>query len=258
MSPGRYLALIDTMARLSLKADARRFALGYLWWILEPLLYVAVFYLVFFHVLGTRTPDFLMFLTVGKLTFIWFSKSVTQASQAIVNARGLIARADLPKLLFPLAVLHEGLYKQFVVFALLLVFLWLGGIVPTLQWLALLPLILVQYLIITACALLAALLVCWQRDFTPLISLGMVFMLFVSGVFWDVNAVSDPGARELVLVLNPLAFLLDSYREVLLRGGLPDWAHLSGIAVAAALLLGLLWLAYGRWSRVIARRVIAA
>ena len=41
------LTLMDVMARLSLKADAQRYFLGYLWWILEPLLWVAVFYLVF-------------------------------------------------------------------------------------------------------------------------------------------------------------------------------------------------------------------
>ena len=58
------LTLMDVMARLSLKADAQRYFLGYLWWILEPLLWVAVFYLVFEVFLGSGRADFLMFLAV--------------------------------------------------------------------------------------------------------------------------------------------------------------------------------------------------
>ena len=66
------MTLIDTLARLHLKGEARRYALGYLWWIVEPMLYVAVFYLVFEKLLQSRQPDFLYFLMVGKLVFIWF------------------------------------------------------------------------------------------------------------------------------------------------------------------------------------------
>ena len=66
--------LMNMMARLSLKANAQRYFLGYLWWVLEPLLWVAVFYVVFEVLLKNGRADFLIFLAVGKLTFIWFSK----------------------------------------------------------------------------------------------------------------------------------------------------------------------------------------
>ena len=73
------------MARMALRADASRLFLGYIWWVLEPLLWVGVFYVVFVIILGTREGDFLPFLMVGKLSFVWFSKSVTQASNSIGN-----------------------------------------------------------------------------------------------------------------------------------------------------------------------------
>ena len=78
------LTLMNAMATLSLKADAQRYFFGYLWWILEPLLWVGVFYLVFEVFLGTGRADFLVFLAVGKLTFIWFSKSVSQAANSLM------------------------------------------------------------------------------------------------------------------------------------------------------------------------------
>ena len=65
MQPRQYITLLDTLARFQLKAEARSFALGYVWWFLEPMLYVGVFYLVFDQLLGTREPDFLVFWLWG-------------------------------------------------------------------------------------------------------------------------------------------------------------------------------------------------
>ena len=90
MTLRQYFSLVDTIARLSLKAEARRYYFGFWWWVIEPLLYVAVFYIVFEQLLGTRTPDFLMFLIVGKFTFIWFSLKnffLKSTSQGLLNQK---------------------------------------------------------------------------------------------------------------------------------------------------------------------------
>ncbi len=237
MSPMQYFRLADTMARMSLRAEASRFFLGYIWWILEPMLWVAVFYVVFKIILQSGRADFLVFLMCGKLAFLWFSKSVNQAANSIVMNRGLIGRINVTKTLFPLAVVQEGLYRQMAVFLLLFGVLFAWGFYPSPVWVCLLPVILVNYLMILACAYVGACLVCIVRDFSMLISLGMTFLLFTSGIFWDVRALDDPHMTTLVLALNPLAFILDAYRQVLMFNTAPDWVHLLLIGSGSAVLL---------------------
>ena len=133
MSPKQYFILVDTMARLSLKAEARRFYFGFWWWVIEPMLYVAVFYTVFYQILGNRAPDFLMFLVVGKFAFIWFSKTVNYAANSLVNNAGLIGHMDMPTCFRGRH--HECSYRQLAVFALMGVFLILDGHLPTWHWL---------------------------------------------------------------------------------------------------------------------------
>ena len=53
-----------------------------------------------------------MFLVVGKFAFIWFSKTVNYAANNLVNNAGLIGRMDMPKTLFPVAVILECSYRQ--------------------------------------------------------------------------------------------------------------------------------------------------
>ncbi len=258
MTLSQYFRLVDIQARMALKADASRYFLGYIWWILEPLLFVGVFYVVFNVILDSGRADFLVFLMCGKLPFVWFSKSVAQASNSIVANAGLIGRIDIPKSLFPMAIIQEGLYKQAAVFALLIAVLLVYGYQPSLSWLWLLPIIFVNYLMIVGCAFLGSILVCFMRDFSMLISLGMIFLMFTSGIFWDVRALADPSMINLILVLNPMAFILDAYRQVLMENVAPDIIHLTIVAIVSALLVWVMNWLLNRSSKWLALKALTA
>ena len=239
----QFFSLCDVQARMMLKADASKLKLGFLWWFLEPLVWVAVFYVVFNLILdsGKRSGDFLLFLVCGKFAFIWFSKTVVQASGSIVASVGLVGKISVPKYLFPLVAIQESLYRQVLVYGLLLVILALGGVSPGLSWLWMLPIVLVMYLLIGACGLVGSCLVCWVRDFQRFIPLAMTFLLFTSGIFWDVREVGDPEKVGLLLTVNPLAFMIDAHRQVLMYGGSPDLLHLLALGLlAAGVILGAL------------------
>jgi lipopolysaccharide transport system permease protein len=174
----------------------------------------------------------------------------------LVNSKGLIAQVNLPKHLFPLSVIQEGVYRQSAVFIFLLVFLLFAGYSPQLSWLWLLPLIVLQYLLITGCAMLGALLVCWRRDFQMLIQLGTVFLLFMSGVFWDVQAIQNTDLVAWLSILNPLLVMLSAYREVLMVGQAPDTLALIWVFLESVLLIVAgLWL-YRRLNYWLAQRAL--
>ena len=254
----QYFRLIDIMARMALRADATRFFLGYIWWVLEPLLWVAVFYVVFVLILATQKPDFLVFLMTGKLVFVWFSKSVTQASSSIVSNKGLVGKINVPKTLFPMAVVQEGLYRQIAVFALLFGFLLSTGYAVTSTWWYLVPVILVTYVVIVACAFVGACLVCLARDFIQLISLGMLFLMFTSGIFWDVRSLSDHHKIEMVMAVNPLAFMVDCYRQIMMHNTPPDMLHLLTIGTGFGALLCVMVLVMRHRSQYLALRALTA
>jgi lipopolysaccharide transport system permease protein len=256
MNLAQFVTLVDIQARLSLKAEASRLYLSYLWWILEPLLFVLVFYLVFEILLNSGRENFLLFLICGKIPFLWFSKSVTIASNSIVQNRGLIGQIDIPKALFPYISIQESLYKQWVVFLVMFGVVIGFGHMPAWNWLWLLPLILVQYALIVLCSLLGAVLVSFVGDFRMLIAMGMMFLMFSSGVFWDVNTISDPALRELIFLYNPIAFLIDGYRQILIEHRLYDLSHLATLAAVIALGLILTHGLLRKTSRVIAAQVV--
>lgn len=258
MTLSQYFSLCDVQARMLLKADSSKYRLGILWWFLEPLMWVGVFFVVFNLILdsGKRSGDFILFLACGKFAFLWFSKTVIQASGSIVSSVGLIGKINVPKSLFPIAVVQESLYRQSTIYALLFLILTVSGTGPGLTWLWMIPIALVMYLLIVAFGLVGACLVCWLRDFQRIIPLGMTFLLFTSGIFFDIHEIEDEKKVDLLLTVNPLAFLIDAHRQVLMYYSSPDLVHLAILALVAVLIsTGALWY-MRRYSQYLALRVL--
>jgi len=174
--------------------------------------------------------EFLLFLICGKIPFLWFSKSITQASNSITQNKGLIGQTVIPKTIFPFISIQEVLYKQWLVFAVMFLVTALYDHPPEWSWLWLIPLIIVQYQLIVACSLIGAFLVSLIPDFRKMIAMGMLFLMFASGIFWDINTIANPELREYILVYNPLAFLIDAYRQVLINQTMYELSHLSLLA----------------------------
>ena len=258
MRLSQYFKLVDMQARMALKADASQYFLGYIWWLLEPLIFVGVFYFVFNVILASGRDDFFIFLMCGKLPYVWFSKSITHSQRSIIANVGLIGNIDIPKTMFPMAMIQEGVYKLATVFLLLILVLVNFGYSPSTIWFWLIPVIIVNYIMIVACAFIASVLVCFIRDISMFIPLGLLFLMFASGIFWDVRDLPDTEMAELILTYNPLAFLLDAYRQILMFQTRPDLTQLMQIglffAVITAFMVG--WMR--KFSRLLALKALTA
>lgn len=242
---------------MSLKAEASRLYLSFLWWIIEPLLFVLAFYFVFDILLNAARENYLLFLMCAKIPYMWFSKAVTNASGSIVANRGIISQVDIPKTIFPYASIQISVYKEVPVFLLLFALCAAYGYTPKMEWLWLIPLVIAQYLLIVSVGLLCALLVCYADDIRMLINMLMLFLMFTSGIFFDISVINEP-LQQYLLAFNPQAFLCDSFRKILMDTGMYDKQHLAILIICSFLVVLILHVVYRNMSRTIAARVVNA
>lgn len=224
--------LVWVKAMFNLKAEASQNKISYLWWILEPLMYMTVFYIVFEKLLHRGGEDYLFYLMVGLVMFQWFAKSVQGASGAIQRAKKVLQQVRITPLFFPAVVIVQTGMKQTAVFILLFAFLWGFGFTPSWQWLGLIPVFLAQFLLIASVGFFLSLLVPLFKDLQQIIPSAIQFLLFVSGIFYSVDRI--PEAWRTLFFWNPVANLLYQYRRILLSGAWPDWLLLAQVFVVAA------------------------
>ena len=238
-----------------LKAEMDRAYFGLIWWVAEPILYMVVFYIVFSLLFKRGSgDDFVPFLLCGLVAWRWFDASLRTGATSILLNGPLMNQVYLPKLIFPMVTVMANSLKFFVILGILLVFLLLYGIEPTISWLALPILIAVQFLIVTAGATLLALLVPFFPDLNILISNALTLLLFLSGVFFSIRDM--PQKAQDLFYLNPMAVIIEAYRDILIHGKWPDWLHL-GTATLTCLLVGILvWRLAKRFDKIYPKLVM--
>ncbi|MFI8746537.1 ABC transporter permease [Pseudomonas sp. NPDC077186] len=203
---------------------ARRF-LGFLWWIIEPVMYMAVFYVVFGLALRQGGPDYVPFLLCGMIAWKWFDGSVRQASLSIPMNAGLVQQIYVPKSLFALIQILSNTFKFAIVLLLLLGFLLVTGKTPGPEWLGLLPVILTQLLLIVAVGLLLAAIIPFAQDLKLVVDNLLMLMMFMSGIFFSADQV--PENMRVAFEYNPMVLLIGAYRDILLHSQWPQWSSLG-------------------------------
>lgn len=248
----RFWQLVIIKVRFNLRSEATQSYLSYAWWLLEPLMQMGVYYIVFDIFLHRGGEDFVPFLLCGIVPWLWFSRSVNNSSRSIVQGQGLISQTYLPKPFFPLVVIGQDLVKQQVVFLLLFGFLLYFGYMPSVEWLWLIPIVITQLMLIIAVAFLVSFIVPFARDIQYLINAGLMMMMFGSGVFYSYENVLLPEHREIFL-MNPMANLIVSYRSVLMDGTTPRVESLIVIASVSLIFIFLMSMAMKRYNNTLTR-----
>lgn len=230
MKAARFWQLVLTKVQFNLKAEAKNTYLSYLWWLLEPALFVGTFYLVFAVFMNRGGPDFVAFLCCGHIPFQWFSKTVSNSCGAISDGKGLMNQISIPKVFFPAVVIFQDLFKSIIVFVLLMGLVLVMGFEPQLSWLSIPVLMICQLIFISSIALYVAMVVPFIPDMRFIVSTCIMMMMFGSGIFYNYKDVILEKHRDAFL-LNPMANLIRSYREVLLEGLWPDWGSLFSMTL---------------------------
>ncbi len=220
-----HIELIFVKAWAEIRSEVSRAYIGFIWWFLEPLLYMGAFYVLFGIGLRQGGDNFLFFLLCGLVPWKWFSSTLNSGSRSIVANAGLINQVYLPKYVFPLIVVVINTFKFTLVFPVLLLILILSGFELSNTWWSLLPVLAIQLMMVASCTCLLSCLVPYLPDLRYVIDNGMLLLMFLSGVFFSIDAMA-PEIRS-ILLLNPIALLLECYREILLEGSMPNLNDLA-------------------------------
>jgi lipopolysaccharide transport system permease protein len=137
--------------------------------------------------------------------------------------------------------------KFLIVLCLLLGFLLLYGVTPTLAW-ASLPLVLaIQFCLVLGAGSSVAAVVPFVPDLKILINNGLTLLMFLSGIFYSIS--DAPPSVQPLFLMNPMAALIDTYRQILIEGVWPDWGSLLIVALISAALLSIASFGLRRFDR---------
>lgn len=240
------------LTRYLVGADIKRThsdtALGQLWWIIDPLLQMAVYIVLVTIIFQRPTPDYALFIFAAILPWKWFTTTLNDATLSVTGRQGLIRQIQFPKIVLPSSAVIAGTWSfLFGLIALGIVYLFYLDRLTI--WVVCIPVIAAaQFLFTMALGILLSSLNAFFRDIQNVLRHALRLWFYLSPALYSLSIIASghPSIYAL-LKLNPFAVLFDSYRSVIwgsepssgvyLPPGPPDWLGLLVLTGFSGLLL---------------------
>jgi len=234
------LETIQLLTASDLKAGHRDKVLGHLWNLLDPLFLIGVYFVVFglgFRLAIGSQLNFVLYLSIGVLAWRFLDAAIGQATVCVRNHRGLIHEVSFPKSVLPISICFSRLYDFVWGLIVLLVVMAFAEVPLTLHLLWVPLLVLLQLLFVAGVVAITAYLGAFYADTTNVTALITRVWFFASPIFYLSSGEQGiiPEAYLGYYNLNPLAGLLDCYRDAILWGKTPDLNTLAYLAAVALL-----------------------
>lgn len=214
--------------------------LGWFWAIVQPLASVALFTIIFTRFVPVDTGDtpYVVFSYVALVPWTLFASAVTEMADSLVQNMNLVTKIYFPREALAIATMLARLVDFLVAGSLLVILILYYGLPLYLPALLFLPVILsVQLALILGLGLGLAALNVFFRDVQPFLKLAIQLWFYASPIIYPVDMV-DETLRPFYF-LNPMAGILEGYRDVLIKGQLPgDYLGLSALISFSILLAG--------------------
>lgn len=226
-----YRRLLGTLVARDLRVKYRDTFIGSWWMLIQPLLMLSTYALVFGGIFGSRwqnkgtTGDFVLLLFCGLILYVMFSDTINRSTTVIRSQPNFIKKVVFPLEILPMVILGSAIFSAVINFSILLVLTLVVNfsIEPTAIFL---PFVVLPLLILLAgLAWGIAALSVFFPDLGQIITFLSSLLLFLSPVFFPVSAA--PKLVQPFLMLNPISFPIEEARNVVLLGQYPDWLGLA-------------------------------
>lgn len=233
----RYRWLTYELITRDLKLRYRGSALGFAWTLLNPLLFMGVYVLVFGVYLRIGIPNYALYLLSGLLPWAWFSNALLQGTSAILDGRMYVGKTIFPAEVLVLVPVCSNFVNFLFSLPVLVVvvFLFHGKLGAPL--LALPAIVAVQTILTVAVLFFVATLNVFYRDFQQLMTYAVMLLFYLTPIFYQLSAV-PPTIRAFVEA-SPITVLVHSYQQIFYSNEWPDLASFAYLLFAALVLLGL-------------------
>lgn len=243
-----YKTLYWQLTKREILTRYRGSVLGILWSFVTPIFMLAVYTFFFSVVFKARWQmdtgnkfDFALILFAGLIPYQLFSECVTKAPELILKNINYVKKVVFPLQILPIVQMSAALFHMGInILVLLIMWFIIHG---SLQWtIILFPLVnLSLVLFILGLVWFMSSIGVYVRDIAHPVTILTSVLLFLSPVFYSVNMIPEP-YRTLVY-LNPLTYIIERNRDILIYGNVPDFGFLMLSVVGSLMVavLGYIW-----------------
>lgn len=214
----RHLQTVWSLAKTDFKKRHAGSSLGSAWVFIQPIVTIFVFWFVF--ALGMRTESvqgvpFLVWLVCGLVPWFYFSESLAGASNSLIEHSYLVKKVVFSVGLLPAVKIMSSFFVHMIFLLLLFALMGVTNIRPSITNLQIIYYAFATTALAAALASVTTAIVPFFRDLSHVITIGLQFGMWLTPIMWDDSRL--PENLRWVLFLNPVTYIVEGYRDAILR-----------------------------------------
>jgi lipopolysaccharide transport system permease protein len=248
----QYRGFIAGMVAREFRSRYVNSLLGGIWAILNPLVMIAIYTVIFAGIMRAQLPGvndhlaYSLYLCAGLLPWMYFSELVTRSQTVFLEHATLLKNVSFPRISLPAILLLSSSLNFAIIFALFLGFLAVTQRFPGWQVLAFFPLLALQQAFALGLGILLGTINVFFRDVAQFVGVALQLWFWFTPIVYSV-ATLPQWARQL-FELNPLFRLFSAYQGIIVHGQWPQWTQLTGHLLVTAVLLTVAFLTFAKLS----------
>lgn len=229
MTIWRYGRILKATTLVELKKRFAGSGLGSAWLVLHPLMFLMIYLFLFLVVFQVRFPDmsslgYVVYVFAGLVPYLALMEATTTGAVAIRQNMHLVRNVIVPIELVPVRTVLMVLAAELVGLGVILALLVIDGTLSIhVAWLPVV--VALQLLFMLGIVLILAALGVLLPDLGYAINLVMIFLMFISPIGFRPETL--PAAAQPLIWLNPVHYMLESFRSALMSGYGPKWTALA-------------------------------
>ena len=230
----QYRELLKTNIKKEIRGKYKHSFLGVLWSFLYPLLQLAVYAIIFPLILKNSQDNYVIFLCVALIPWNFFTTIVTQSTGTIIANGDIVKKVYFPREILPISVVTSQLVNFLISTIIIIVFVLCAGMGLS-KYIIFYPIILlIQYIFSIGISFIVSSLTVFLRDLEHLISIGMMMLFYATPIAYSAEVI--PEKFSFIITLNPMAHILNAYRDIFYYQRMPNMQTL-GIMFAISILI---------------------
>ena len=223
----RYKSYMIYSAKATLKGEVAGSRLNWLWWILDPFLFMLVYTFMALVVFGKGEPYFPLYVYIGLNMYDFFNRTVRKSVRMVKRNKSMISKVYIPKYVLIINEMIVNAFKMCVAFMLVVVMIPVYRVPLTWHVLEAIPVFLVLVLLTFGCSCIILNLGVFVSDLANVVVVLLKLVFYMSGVFYNIQTRVPEPYNIILLYGNPIAGLLQGARNCILYGTSPYYDMLG-------------------------------
>ena len=223
----KYFKYILYSTKSNLKAEVANSYLNWLWWILDPLCFMLVYTFMVEIVFKTKEQYFPVFVLIGLTAWNFFNNNITGSVKLISSNKSIVTKVYIPKYVLVLIKMFTNLFKMFISWGLILIMMIIFKVPYTLYILQFLPVLIVLFILSFGISCILMHFGVFVEDLSNVTNICLKLVFYMSGIFYAITTRIPAPYNRILVNLNPIALIIDSFRKTFLSAHVVNYRMLG-------------------------------